>query len=291
MNLHPINESILNLYQSYRDGSTSDLFDRKIPMFYGVMAPRKMLIIGANPSFPKAEEQHEKIIKWSAELNGQRPFKTKDDFDAFFGSRDDLDAVDKNTAVRVQELFVLKYKNYFHEKLDHLAYAWGQDRESISFNTRPWNYIDVFQSRITKLDELKRRILKEGRSPKVAGTTFLKESVKMACELVLSANPEVIVVLNAYSCKVLTEHASDLFPPMSRVDVRTGAVHSNGRNGQLRDVRIFYTSMVTGQRAIDLGSYLRLQWSIAHASGRLAQDPSWKPVLPSKDDGETAHDF
>ncbi len=80
-------------------------------------------------------------------------------------------------------------------------------------------------------------------------------------DIIELATPRIIVVNNAYARKWMTEKDFNIHCYESKFDDNIGT-HRIVKNDKLNGTPVFFTSMLTGQRALDLGSYERLKWHL-----------------------------
>lgn len=111
-----------------------------------------------------------------------------------------------------------------------------------------WSHIDLFFIRETNQKIVESRFYNYEDA-------FLKQNLEIAREIIQLAQPKVIVVSNAFASKVIRS----VFE--TRFDSNIGT-HRIINNKALLNVPIFFTSMLTGQRALDNGSFERLKWHI-----------------------------
>ncbi|QHI38951.1 hypothetical protein IMCC3317_43510 [Kordia antarctica] len=119
-----------------------------------------------------------------------------------------------------------------------------------------WSHLDFFFFRETKqrfVDEL----LKDNISK-----DFLDKQLQISREIILSAKPKIIVVSNTaarYFMKQNKHKISTNFEFEFNPELGTEIIINNS---ELEGTPVFFTSMLTGQRAIDNGSYNRLIWHL-----------------------------
>ena len=114
-----------------------------------------------------------------------------------------------------------------------------------------WEHVDLFFCRETSQNKCKEKIY---------GTNGLNEFGRRQFELskaiIFQVQPKVIVVANAFAARLFNKEFAAKF------DVNRG-YHIVQLEGQV--VPTFLASMLTGQRAMDVYSYQRLQWHIRKA--------------------------
>jgi hypothetical protein len=86
---------------------------------------------------------------------------------------------------------------------------------------------------------------------------FFDAQLAISKRMIVRAKPRIIVVSNAFAGKLLLEEKffECLF------DARLGT-HKTLQSEALGDTPVFFTSMLSGQRALDNGSFDRLSWHI-----------------------------
>ena len=93
------------------------------------------------------------------------------------------------------------------------------------------------------------------------GKDFLSQQIQISKELMIHIKPKLIVVANTLARDLmLKEH--DL--GVNFFDFKFNEVLGTYQisDTELKDTPIFFTSMLTGQRALDNGSFERLKWHI-----------------------------
>lgn len=120
-----------------------------------------------------------------------------------------------------------------------------------------WSHLDLLFLRETNQKEVKS--LGEGS----LGHIFYDEQLKISKKIIETTKPKIIVVNNTYARDLL--HSQSFTTPKYdfEFDEKIGTERIVN-NEILNGVPIFFTSMLTGQRALDLGSYKRLIWHIKH---------------------------
>lgn len=111
----------------------------------------------------------------------------------------------------------------------------------------PWSHIDLLFLR-----ETDQKIVKNLFHDSI-GREFFGKQLMLSKEIIEMAKPRIIIINNAL--------ARDIFQFETIFDEQIGT-HRIINNTILKDTPVFFTSMLTGQRALDLGSYERLKWHI-----------------------------
>lgn len=120
-----------------------------------------------------------------------------------------------------------------------------------------WSHLDLLFLRETNQKEVKS--LGENN----LGHIFYDEQLKISKKIIETTKPKIIVVNNTYARDLL--HSQSFTTPKYdfKFDEEIGTERIVN-NDILNGVPVFFTSMLTGQRALDLGSYKRLIWHIKH---------------------------
>lgn len=114
-----------------------------------------------------------------------------------------------------------------------------------------WAHIDLLFVR-----ETNQKVVKEIESKKL-GKKFINEQLDISLTIIENVLPKIIVVNNTYARELLKGRLDNDF------NMNLGTPKFTTPNS-LKGTPIFFTSMLTGQRALDLGSYERLIWQIKY---------------------------
>lgn len=120
-----------------------------------------------------------------------------------------------------------------------------------------WSHLDLLFLRETNQKEVKS--LGENN----LGHVFYDEQLKIAKKIIETTKPKIIVVNNTYARDLLLSQSFTTPKYDFEFDENIGTERIVN-NEILNKVPIFFTSMLTGQRALDLGSYKRLIWHIKY---------------------------
>lgn len=141
-------------------------------------------------------------------------------------------------------------KNYsYYQPMINLAKDTGFDEN--------WSNIDITVFRETSQEKLVPFFKK---FPKI-----MEEQLKLARDMIIKANPKIIIVSNALVRDVLKENSKK-----SKIKPSGFSFEFYDRYGtdiivtpkELEGRPIFFTSMLSGAGALDLGSFARLRWHI-----------------------------
>jgi len=118
-----------------------------------------------------------------------------------------------------------------------------------------WGYLDLYPIRHTnQKDIIDIRKSKQAKS-------FFEQLEQLTQEIIKRVSPKLIVVINAGAGKVLREIYGIKSFPSNTYDWGRGVEMVEIDGGVLKPV--IFSGMLTGQRALDIGSRVSLQWHIA----------------------------
>ena len=150
------------------------------------------------------------------------------------------------------------YDNHQEEAKVHKYFRKFQDiSQKIEI---PWTHFDLLFVRETQQSEIEKMYSNKN------GLDFIVKQLEISKEVIELAKPRVIIVNNTLARKYLGfEKDKDKneniwmdfdfeFDPKIGTHIIT--------KGKLKNTPVFFTSMLTGQRALDNGSYERLIWHI-----------------------------
>jgi hypothetical protein len=228
----PINSKILATWNKHFGTNDKVL----APIFYDDFKQGGLLFVGMNPSFnPKGMR---------AILRGTEFEKL--DFESFSKWNTAMsDPTHVDTSIRMGRLVKEKYSPL--KRMHEIA------KEC---NTH-FQHIDLFVYRQTNQNEFLPLI----RDTKRVLNEFGRDQLEIFLEALKEIRPEAIVVSNAGSCGIIREHFKDKLS----FDEYRGFHWLKLDNER---VPIFFSSMLSGQRALDTGSYERLKWHVVQAAGK-----------------------
>ncbi len=158
------------------------------------------------------------------------------------------------------------YDNHQTESTVHKYFRKFQD---ISREVEvPWTHFDLLFLRETKQNEIEKIYSQKN------GLGFIVEQLEIAKQVIELARPKVIVVNNSLARKYLgfekdVEKNENIWMDFDfefNSDLGTHIITS----GILKNTPVFFTSMLTGQRALDRGSYQRLIWHIKYVLKKIS---------------------
>lgn len=229
MNLEKvINGKIIELWDEFFANESSALQ----PLFYPSLKKNCLLFVGCNPSFN--ETGFKSILKDTEHTNL--------DFNDFYlwGNRDDEKI---ELATKFAEEAKLKH-NYFKKF-----------REMSKELNLIWEHIDLFFVHETNQKSLEAQVLTKNRKL----NEFGKRQIEISKDAISLIQPQIVVVANAFASDIFQQEVSCVFS-------QELGCHFFDVNGN--STPIFFTSMLTGQRALDKGSYVRLKWHIKQVAAK-----------------------
>jgi len=197
-----------------------------------------LLFIGLNPSFNteyvrKALSEIKDVEAWSNEdVEAYFDWSNEENF------KPELDA---------RLTYNAKAKYPYFEKFREIAHVLGYK----------WDHCDLFFFRETAQRKFLPKILKS----RTTLNEFGRKQLSIAFEMIDEAEPTSIIIANAF--------ASDLY-----LRERKQRISFNPENGCYyeshgsKQIPVFFSSTLTGQRALDNHSYRRLVWHIGHVFGK-----------------------
>ena len=192
-----------------------------------------MLFIGLNPSF--SEKGYRTFLSGTLYEDILNDLEREYLFKEFDRNKDKGKAIKKFIAI--EKMSMEKYSYYV--KFSELA-------KSIDLD---WEHIDLFFIRDTKQKSLEEQYKKENIS--------LWKQLKLSYNLIEASQPKMIVVANAFASKIFQK------------DHNLKWNNNLGTYLYNESIPIFLTSMLTGQRSLDTGSYERLKWHLKYTKNKI----------------------
>ncbi len=124
-----------------------------------------------------------------------------------------------------------------------------------------WTHLDCFVFRETAQSIITDDLFKD-----IEGRQFLKDQLELSKRLLEHYHPKVIVVSNALARQLIRKET--MIPEFEDFGYSIEFLDEIGtdmiiEDGVLNRTSVFFTSMLSGQRALDIGSRERLIWHIA----------------------------
>lgn len=217
-----INQAIFKIW---KDCKISNL----VPQFYGSLNPNSLLVVGLNPSFS--------IKGFRSFLKGSKYDQHLADLKSFYS----FSRISENLNEGAFDLFIQDFIEI--ENISKAKYSYYiKIQELVKETNLKWEHIDLFFVRDTKQKELE-ELYKERNE-------CLKKQIELSKQLIKLLKPKMIVVANAFASKIMLEHYDLTW---------------NKAIGTFKltdETPVFLCSMLTGQRALDKGSFDRLKWHL-----------------------------
>lgn len=225
--------------------SPSDYFFGRAPMIYDELSQSDILFVGVNPSFIDINKSFN-FVKVNSVKNESTAYLSnleKDNFESLFY---DLNSVNTNTKLLGDIHKVFRQNYSYFKKFNHIA--------------------DQLKVRVEHLDLFP---IRETSQKLVAKLVSQNQDFTNACfDIFLSAvrqiAPKAIIIENSFLRDLLINSSHpeirNYFPSYDFNSFKSSEV---GTPINKYSMAVYYTSMLTGQRAIDLGSYNRLIWSLS----------------------------
>lgn len=205
------------------------------PLFYTELKQGGLLFAGMNPSF--SEQGFSRFLKGSKH-EGMNPKEF------FLWKNVRQDPVLISTCAEIDRLAHSTYDNYFGILRD-IAKQLGLE----------WEHVDLFLYRETNQSSFESRIFNKGKL-----NDFAKDQLDLFKEVVGRIGPKAIVINNAKGSKIVLDYFKDDLT----FDEASG-YHLLNIGDQKTPT--FFTSMLSGQRSLDVHSRERLVWHLKKSLG------------------------
>ena len=230
-----------------------ELYLGRVPFLYRKFKTGGLVCVGINPSFPEHQKAVQEVCKFlnKHSSNDRPPIITGVAEFVSLHEASELKSDDVEKILSIQDVYRENYSYY--KQFRALADYVGLELQEL----------EVFQVRETAQKKLIKHL--------DANPEFALRSVELFIKMLDVCNPRAIIIANAGAVKFLCEFAPNLFPIIQTggkdeqvglsapVDAKIGTHLYRGK------VPLFYTSMLTGQRALDTGSRQRLFWHVDYA--------------------------
>lgn len=224
-----LNSKIVSLWKSHFKNN-SEVY---APMFYDDLKSGGLLFVGMNPSF--SERGFRTILKGTE-------YENIDPVSFFKWKHISSNPKFIDDCIKVENYAYEKYRQFFARPIE-IAKELGLE----------WQHIDLFLYKETSQSDFKRRIMNGDKL-----NEFALDQIALFEEVLVTINPKCIIVANAFGSQLLREHIkSDLEWDISR------GFHWFSKGD--KKIPIFFSSMLSGQRALDRWSYERLKWCVGEA--------------------------
>ena len=224
-----INRRILKLWAS----NSALKGDARVPLLYPKLKKSAILFVGLNPSFS---------------LKGFKAILGED-----FSEKkiEELYSWDKWNNGKIDE--ILKYERAAKgENGNNKCYSYFTKFKKIAAHAKlEWEHVDLFIDRNTNQNDVRKLIFDKKK------TKFYEDQFILSLSLINDLSPRVIVIANALASHIMREKCDDIIKY-----VEEKGYHKIKINSEY--VPIFFSSMLTGARALDNYSYDRLKWHIKY---------------------------
>lgn len=157
-----------------------------------------------------------------------------------------------------------------------VQYPYFNKFKDISEKTKlSWGHLDLLYFRDTNQSKVYEIANKEGEK----GKDFIKKQLDLSLELIQNTNPKIIVICNSLARDFFTnifknekEQKNDSKEWLAQTVVEDDGLGTY--RWSWNNTPIFFTSMLTGQRALDTGSYKRLIWHIKFVNNIISKQNS-----------------
>lgn len=241
-----INKKIIALWEMERKSSNIATFLTRVPQFFVPVdtSPNKELIlyVGLNPSF--SDRNFSVLAKKIKDKDKKTWFlmKSRTKVNSFYayGKAE----ITKNYLTQLEEINRIFVENFpYFAKIKKIA---GDCRLILSVT-------DLFLMRETSQKEVRKITFSDKKEQKL--TDFAKRQIKIFFEIVQAINPRVILVGNALASSILKNYMNKSITWNDHLGTYIANINS-------RVVPIFFSGMLSGQRALDNHSMERLEWQI-----------------------------
>jgi hypothetical protein len=159
---------------------------------------------------------------------------------------------------------------YYTNGQDSILHPYFKKFQDISSKVKiPWTHMDLLFVKETQQKEVEKIFSCRN------GLEFIVRQLNISNQVIELAKPKIIVVNNSLARKFLgfeknKKENYDIWLDFDFIfDDKIGTYRIENHE-PLGGIPIFFTSMLTGQRALDRGSYERLIWHINYVNERLS---------------------
>ncbi|MDP8200580.1 MAG: hypothetical protein P9M11_00395 [Candidatus Tenebribacter burtonii] len=150
----------------------------------------------------------------------------------------------------------------YHERKDNYRY-FNKFTDIANELSLKWSHIDLLYYQNTKQKKIE-KMLRKTSDPE---SNFINDQLKVTSKLIISiinnTNPKLFVVNNAFARKLFFNEKPFVMPNTSGETINFLWDDKIGTY-LYKSIPFYFTGMLTGQRALDNGSYKRLTWQIKH---------------------------
>ena len=117
-------------------------------------------------------------------------------------------------------------------------------------NKNDWTFLDLLYIRETRQRNIENFYKRE--------PDFIKQQLEISKEIIKKINPEIIVVCDTFARNLLKSNMMNFEFEFDD----TICTYRIINNPDFKDTIVFFSGMLTGQRALDNGSFERLKWHL-----------------------------
>lgn len=141
-------------------------------------------------------------------------------------------------------------------------------KEVAQFTGQKWTHFDLLYFKETKQNFIKELLNKSN------GIDFIYNQLEISKNVIYEAKPKILVVSNTKARHFLgfeknEERTKGVWMDFDFKFDKDFGTYKIINNKELENTPVFFTSMLTGQRAIDKGSFERLKWHIGFVLEKL----------------------
>lgn len=151
---------------------------------------------------------------------------------------------------------------YFKKFVD-ITNRINKKQEENSSKIINWSHMDLLFHRETKQHFIEN--LKKEKN----GIEFINEQLKIAEKILINSKPKIIIVSNTKARNFLKGKEDKISIGFDFKFNNELGTYTITNNQNLNGTPVFFTSMLTGQRALDNGSYERLVWHINYVLNKI----------------------
>ncbi|WP_036223057.1 hypothetical protein [Mesoaciditoga lauensis] len=233
-----INERIVKIWNDFPDSHNG-----RAPLFYGDFSEKEFLSIGLNPSFSKERFLNNAIKEVTGDsIDAEEFFKwddVKKHLDEFIKKSLEIDEMAKNSKGNKSKAYA------FYRPLIKIT-------DEIGFKGN-YEFVDMFLLRETDHKKLVKYICAHkcgSDSPEL--NDFGKRQFDLLVEIIQTINSKIILVANALASKIFKNELSSSLKWKEEIGTYVLTMNIN--------CPVFFSGMISGQRALDLFSKERLIW-------------------------------
>ncbi len=268
-NIIEINDEIIKLWEDKEDvipktydKKYEDELSIKGKLLYPYIYPenierdKTMLFVGVNPSFvPK--DNMKVFTKYKGFIQEKLPNIKDEDLSPFILY--DWEKRDSSTRKKVLVTEEIMRQHYTYFKVFNVI----ADENSL----KPV-HIDMFSIRITNQKEIETELFKKAKKNEEL-KAFVDKEYEIFLDVIKYINPKAIIIINAFLSKYFEVKKDDkythgefweIFQTQWEENLGYHTVKINNKR-----IPMFLTSMLSGQRALDVGSLRRLRWQIKNS--------------------------